>query len=275
MTGGGGRCPRQDSSPQGSGLNSLEELGPCLKETGSLVVGCRQSLGPSPLCVLASAQENLLVAHAGTWTNCCGWLWGFRQPRSPYWSRRGVCSPHPALWVSVPLAELAALQANASALRAWLRPTPGTSLFFASPCRLQVLERGCRSGPWEEGSGPPCHTCSLAGVVSAEGPAGCRLPGHCPHPQGWEWSAPSLPSAAPRDYPDGSDTRLVSSPFPNLTPSKRERKGQERGGGRQREETGRPSWGEGSPSGRQRDPPTPPGGFRPAACSNKLETPVT
>lgn len=141
LTGIGGRRPCQDSTLQGSGLTFPEELGPCLKETGSLVVGCRQSLGPSRLCVLASGQENLLVTHAGTRTNCCGWLWGFRQPRSPYWSQRGVCSPHPALWVSGPLAELAALQANASALRAWLGPTPGSPLFFASPCRLQVLER--------------------------------------------------------------------------------------------------------------------------------------
>lgn len=68
--------------------------------------------------------------------------------------------------------------------------------------------------------------------------------------------------------------------LPHLLPiskshSQQERRGQERGGGRRREETGGPSGGEGSPSGRQRDPPSPPGGSRPAACSNKLETPVT
>lgn len=30
------------------------------------MVGCRQTLGPSRLCVLVSVQENLLVAHVDT-----------------------------------------------------------------------------------------------------------------------------------------------------------------------------------------------------------------
>lgn len=106
------------------------------------MVGHRQSLGPSwagtRVCVLASAQVNLLVASADAqnWLSC-GRLWGFRRPHSPHW--RAVCSPHPALLISVPLGEQAALQANTSALRAWLgiyswdSPVPRITLQTTGP----------------------------------------------------------------------------------------------------------------------------------------------
>ena len=87
--------------------------------------------------------------------------------------------------------------------------------------------------------------------------------------------APHLPSAASRDRPDSPEhpPRLLP-----ISKSHSQKEREERPAERKRQTEGgdrRAQLGEGSPSGRQRDPPTPPGGSRPAACSNKLETPVT
>lgn len=75
------------------------------------MVGRRQSLGPSwagtRVCVLASAQLNLLVARAGAQNWLLQAALGVQAASLTSLAR--CLQPHPALLISVPLGEQAAL----------------------------------------------------------------------------------------------------------------------------------------------------------------------
>lgn len=153
-----------------------------------------------------------------------------------FWKTAGVQTP------VEPGASAAGAEPGARGRRPWFPAVTGPCVMLVPPMAL---------GP------PACCRSGTAGLERWEPPRRIE---------------PLSPTGSPEPAGTGFTT---SSPFPDLMPRKR-RRARAGEGRRQTDGRGRgPSWEEGSPSGRQRDPPTPPRGPTPAACSNKLETPVT